>query len=375
MHGSAFLSRSGWTMWLALLVLVAGGPVATAAPDPPPAVPDQRLPMAGDEADKLGFVPNWYQNLELPRSQHVAEATRLGDLILIREQPRPMVTAVEVSNGQIRWRREIGEPDETFYAPVRLEDRVFFATPLRVRELSARTGEVTKRGKLSFFAQTPPLLIGKAMVFGGSDGRIFAYHVDRRLRVWKRALPQRLITPLVQQGNYFFVTDAAGHYAVYNGATANQLWRRQVFEEIRAKPAMDGDTVYVPTMGRTLYAVDRRSGRERWTFHAEQALDKPVYRVGRHLFLPLGKETLLALDHETGQERWRLDESALIPLTTVNEQVIFYGEDQLTLMQEQDGVAIADAQSDPLHTVLTGPNQSLLLVTPDGRLQRLNLGG
>jgi glucose dehydrogenase len=162
---------------------------------------------------------------------------------------------------------------------------------------------------------------------------------------------------------------------VYNGATANQLWRRQVFEEIRAKPAMDGDTVYVPTMGRTLYAVDRRSGRERWTFHAEQALDKPVYRVGRHLFLPLGKETLLALDHETGQERWRLDESALIPLTTVNEQVIFYGEDQLTLMQEQDGVAIADAQSDPLHTVLTGPNQSLLLVTPDGRLQRLNLGG
>jgi len=356
--------------WSLLLLVFAAA--TTWAAEPPPDVPGQRLPMLPDEADKLGYVAGWYQNLDLPDSQHVAEATRLGDLLIVREAPRPLVSAISIDDGALEWQREIGEPDEIYHTPVRDGDRLFFTTPLRLLELNVVNGAVNDRAQFELFVAFPPVRVEHQLIMPGANGLFFAYHVDRTVRLWKRRLPARLLTGVLNQGTTVLVTDAEGNIALYDALSGDQRWNNKAFDAIRAAPAMDENLVYVPSMDQSLYAIDRRSGRERWVYHTETPLDQPVHRLGQYLFLPVPGEGLLALDHETGEEAWRLP-GMMRPLLVNDGQLLFRDTTRLTLVQASDGVVITEAASDPLQTVIAGPDSSAVLVTTDGRVQRLNV--
>ena len=74
-----------------------------------------------------------------------------------------------------------------------------------------------------------------------------------------------------------------------------------------SSPAVDEETVYIGSGGRTVYAFDRENGEERWRFETvDDSLgasvtlaDGVIYTAGHNSGL------VYALDAATGEERWR----------------------------------------------------------------------
>ena len=72
-------------------------------------------------------------------------------------------------------------------------------------------------------------------------------------------------------------------------------------------PVLDRDTVFVGTQRGNCHALERETGRHRWTFEtADETETAPV--VGRDgLYLAVGDGTVRALDPGTGEQRWETD--------------------------------------------------------------------
>jgi outer membrane protein assembly factor BamB len=141
-------------------------------------------------------------------------------------------------------------------------------------------------------------------------------------------------------------------------ATGEPLWFAPFgFTSVTA-PAVDADAVYVAgwaarnTWERTqndaagaLFALDQRTGRERWRF-LTAARFGPV-SVGKNAVFVPSDRGLFAIDRATGRKRWqaRFSPSAGDTATVAGEMIIFAGSDITT---GQSGVFALDATSGAL---------------------------
>lgn len=97
-----------------------------------------------------------------------------------------------------------------------------------------------------------------------------------------------------------------GGLAGYGGI----LWRAQTDGPVRSTPAVTGETVFIGSADGRLYALDRRSGRERWRFDAATAVNgSPAVVDGTVYFTDQGS-TLYAVEAASGRPRWRVEAGA-----------------------------------------------------------------
>lgn len=118
--------------------------------------------------------------------------------------------------------------------------------------------------------------------------------------------------------------DPGGLFAL-DAESGEVEWEVETEGYVTSAPAVDGDTLYVGTWGKTFYAVDVDDGSVRWSvdvghrfgMSSPTVVDDTVY-VGTLGDAPLvvsgsddegfAAPAVLALDAETGEERWRYDE-------------------------------------------------------------------
>lgn len=97
-----------------------------------------------------------------------------------------------------------------------------------------------------------------------------------------------------QKTGRFYTADADGRVA----------WRAFLKGSGRGTPAVDGDLLLVPGQDGVLYALDRRSGRRRWTFATGgEILARPLPHDGR-IYVGSGDTRFYCLDRR-GRELWR----------------------------------------------------------------------
>jgi outer membrane protein assembly factor BamB len=89
-------------------------------------------------------------------------------------------------------------------------------------------------------------------------------------------------------------------------------WERSLGDILDAVPALAGGLVIVPSWGRTVHALDRRTGAERWRFSyppspADDHRQAGVLVIDDLALVPAWNGTLYALDLATGTPRWQAD--------------------------------------------------------------------
>ncbi|AFZ72964.1 outer membrane protein assembly factor BamB family protein [Natronobacterium gregoryi] len=72
-------------------------------------------------------------------------------------------------------------------------------------------------------------------------------------------------------------------------------------------PVLDHDTVFVGTERGNLYALERETGRRRWTFETLSATNATPIVTRDRLFLATDDGTVYAIDPGTGDELWSTD--------------------------------------------------------------------
>ncbi|NJM41570.1 MAG: PQQ-like beta-propeller repeat protein [Anaerolineae bacterium] len=111
------------------------------------------------------------------------------------------------------------------------------------------------------------------LYFGAADGWLYAINPDSSLK-WKYQIGSWIngVPALDSQGNIYIGSTTQSVYALRPNGTL--IWSFLTDNFVDASPSIDEsrNTIYVGSVGGTLYALDRLTGTKRWEYKAGGAL-------------------------------------------------------------------------------------------------------
>ncbi|NJL92668.1 MAG: serine/threonine-protein kinase [Anaerolineae bacterium] len=137
-------------------------------------------------------------------------------------------------------------------------------------------------------------------------------------------------TTALAVGSAGILDEPDGWGALGDGLTVEPRWSLKVEDEIRSKPAVHKDIVYVTVYDNNLYAVEAETGTLRWKFYAEDELaSSPAICEEENLVIFGSKDHILyAVDIRSGRVRWTLPtEGPIFSSPTVKHGHVFFGSD------------------------------------------------
>ena len=360
--------------WLVLgLVMGLVGGCGTPAATAPPAAPERSGALMDPmDARQAGYAINWATNLAVPADQQIRDVRVLGDLIVVIEQPGNLVSAVQLRDGAIRWNHTVGDTNRPLYKAIRYNDRIHVNSSVALYSLAARTGTLKHVANLDNAVAGGPERVQDEAIFGAVSGRVFAHNLQSSSTRWSYKLTDRILAEPAVHRDRVFVADAAGVYAMIRASTGELMWRNHTWGPVTAAPVMDNTNVYIASQDQSLYALAQSTGRDRWIYRTETRLIDSPMLANRTIFLPLGNEGMAAIDASNGEQRWRLDYRAL-PIKQTDDRLLLATSDSLQHVEADTGRLLGESPTNaPLRAVLEGPDQSLILVSAEGQMLRLN---
>ncbi len=323
------------------------------------------------DADNVGYVINWSTHLKVPPGQRLHSVTVLGDLVVTIESPGNMVTATSIRDGSPVWRRILAKPTEKLYAPNRVDDFLYINTDYEMMTVNVRNGRITSQSLLDYVVNSSPVIVDRYAIFGGADGVVFAHDLQAGYAKWAYKLTSRILASPIQSGVNVFAADSSGVYAMLDGRDGTLLWRGRTFGPVTAQAAIDRLGVYVASEDRAMYALNRTTGADKWIYRTDHELTFSPVPIGLNVYLPEPAGQLVAINTIDGSVRWTLEEMA-IPVWSTDERLMVATDHSLMLLNPETGVILDQAPTLRLQKVVPGPDGSIILVSPEGRMLRLN---
>lgn len=227
---------------------------------------------------------------------------------------RNILYAMNRKTGQVAWQFK-GEGNGTIHTCPTLGDgRVYFeSSDNHVYALDAKAGGL----KWSYERMDGSLgYSGPVFAEGGLfvAGETTAYRLDPATGEvkWKIFIGGKsLSTPAVAGGKVFLGGDGTG-LAALAAADGKTLWsfKGRVANDWFGSPTLSGNTAYVTTYNRYVYALDTETGKQKWSYRLlGSALTTPALDEKRNVLYVTSatfrdNPTLTALDARTGKKLW-----------------------------------------------------------------------
>jgi outer membrane protein assembly factor BamB len=108
-----------------------------------------------------------------------------------------------------------------------------------------------------------------------------------------------------------YLTDVSGNVFAVDEATGQQIWTVKPGGEMRARPALAGDNLYVADHDGHLFALNPADGSDRWPGRTTkgQILVSPVVVSDTVLFAPYSGDNLLEAYTPSGDLKWPFNPS------------------------------------------------------------------
>jgi len=153
---------------------------------------------------------------------------------------------------------------------------------------------------------SPPVVVGSLVIAASADLHLYAFDKEFGNQRFKINLGTFVeYTPAVQDP-YIYAIDRGGEIIALRdtGAADAIVWRRPLGVSPSAAMNIRGDTIFVPGVDHTLYALHRLdNGRERWRFSAAQGQRMQHPTIGDQLVY-VGDAQLSAVDVYSGTVIW-----------------------------------------------------------------------
>ncbi|MFK7789959.1 MAG: PQQ-binding-like beta-propeller repeat protein [Phycisphaeraceae bacterium] len=327
-------------------------------------------------ASEIGYRLGWASPVQLLEGQAITSVTALGDMVIVVEDPKNIITALSANDGELLWKINLGSDIESIFAPSRDEDQVFIHSASRFFTLKARTGDVTAVAPLAAPVSSKAVYAPeqRLAIMSGTNGLVFAHSVNSNFSRWSYRLANRITSSAVLAGQDVFVVDSGGTYAMLETSSGTPLWRNRTLGKVSTNPAVQGSEVIVASEDGKLYAMNRTTGRDTWKYlDAEQKLTASPVALGRLIIQPLvPNEGIIAIDAINGSELWRTEITAT-PLLTRQRDMLLYTDNKIISIDLDDGSVNTEVLTQTVMTVLPiGDDGGILLVSPNGRLLKLS---
>ncbi|MBL9108464.1 MAG: PQQ-binding-like beta-propeller repeat protein [Myxococcales bacterium] len=209
----------------------------------------------------------------------------------------------------------------TLSSPETANDRVNAETPLwfhrpigamtvefdrTITADSRKIGEAWERGR-------PEIDAARRRVFvGSSDHGLYALRAGDGSTIWRFETPSAVQSePLYdpEMDVVYFGSHDGALYCV-RAANGQLVWRFDTGAEVAKKPVRDGEMLYFANAADNLVAVDRRTGKTKWSTHRQPALGMEVAGYAGPAFdrgivyMAYSDGHVMAYDGRDGAEKW-----------------------------------------------------------------------
>lgn len=281
----------------------------------------------------------------------------------------PAVMAVDVESNQQLWSYPRGEDTSgPIYAPPTVVDgrvvfgdfgvsRGFFSPGknVRVYSLDASNGTLNSNWPVGEIAQdrivAPAQVTGDTFFVGSADNLVFALDAETAQPVWPapfKAAHSIWGKPAYIDGVVYVPSLGKTVYAL-DASDGSIIWETGVKGSVSDKVVSNSGLVYVGSFDSHTYALDSQNGEIRWTAPAEAAVwGAPAYADGVVYFADL-RGNVFAVDAETGAEIWSVPGAGYVvaqPVPVDGKILIASAGDPNIPPEERSGELIAyDAES------------------------------
>jgi eukaryotic-like serine/threonine-protein kinase len=191
------------------------------------------------------------------------------------------------------------------------------------------------------------------------SGKIYAYDTANGNLLWEypsEGYVQGIIGGLIINNGVMYFGVVGGVVTALDIATQQVIWQYDTTDKLWASPCLDGDTLYVASYDKNLYALDVVTGEEKWAEPFETKgpiVTTPVCNDGT-VYIGSLDRGIYAIDAETGDLKWSFSADSDAASTPKNwfwaTPVI---SDGVIYAPNMDGfVYILDAESGALVTAL-----------------------
>lgn len=247
---------------------------------------------------------------ELAKDKIVAAPLIVGDRVYVGTSDNYLL-ALELDSGDLVWQFEAGH---SIWAQPVFADGVLYVASLdkNLYALDAESGAELWRATFEGALASQPVIGGDLIYVPSFDGQLHALALANGEERW--AFPAEdwvWASPAVADGRVIFADIQGNVYAV-EADSGESLWKAKITGAVQAAPVVDGNTVYVVSIGDpesergVVIALGVADGQELWRDEAPVPLyATPVIADGSLVVALQSQEALLYVyDLETGNRVW-----------------------------------------------------------------------
>jgi len=155
-----------------------------------------------------------------------------------------------------------------------------------------------------------PAVDGDLVYIGGFDGKVRAITAENGATRWvyprEGNLHSIIAGPLAAQGKVYIATKGGIIYAL-DAATGDWMWEFETGDEIWSTPAIDGDTLFIGSFNKKLYALNIATGEQEWQqpFETQGPIVSTPLVYNNTVYVASFDRCVYALDATNGQKIWQ----------------------------------------------------------------------
>jgi len=281
----------------------------------------------------------WTVEVKLDPGERLVRLYRLDENLYCRTSQNRMI-ALDAESGIPKWSCEVGPVIETVFRPAHADLVVLNRKPLGIGEmlhpgrikatdpfnavfintvhyvlvLDRTTGELIRKIRLGYAANSGGASDGQRFYGGGINGLYHATRMQPEVPEWKISTEDMIAAPVVRFGSTVYVASLDGTlYASQAGPVRGYLWRQQMTAPITAAFHVDERACLVPCDDGRLFALDPHVGSrlEAWgrePFICQGPLRSPVQVSRNSVFQYALGDKLYAINLVNGKQRWAMPE-------------------------------------------------------------------
>jgi outer membrane protein assembly factor BamB len=256
---------------------------------------------------ELGYKRDWTAFPFIGNGQRLQMIQPAGDLVLALETGST-VSAIETSNGGIRWANELTNPLTRFVGLGRAGDAIQVSADNELWELAATGGSILKRQAFGRIVNTPAIVAGGSLIYGATTGHVTAHRTDLGVERWAFLLRGAVDhKPVIVGGSgdetIVAAVSQSGAYVFLSANSGRPTGRGEIFGGIDTDPIAAQGLMIVAGRDQSLWGIGT-DGEVAWRLRCDQRLNRQPATDGTTVWCQLGSEGLSAVDAKSGKVIW-----------------------------------------------------------------------
>ncbi|UCE98395.1 MAG: PQQ-binding-like beta-propeller repeat protein [Dehalococcoidia bacterium] len=155
-----------------------------------------------------------------------------------------------------------------------------------------------------------PAVLGELLYVAGFDGKIYAVNTASGAERWiypRQGNLHSFVGGLAINEGRLYIGSIGGVIYALEAGTGDLIWKLETGEQIWATPTVDGDTLFIGTFDKKLYAIDINSGSQKWQQPFESQgpiISTPVVDNGV-VYISSFDRHIYALNATSGELIWK----------------------------------------------------------------------